>query len=73
MPKRFLLAGVLGIFCGESFCILGPLRYERRIHVACHSILCSGTLLPSSTPSVLSKLKCPVFVANEMSAFVNLP
>jgi hypothetical protein len=48
MPERFLLAGVLGIFCGESFCILGPLRYERRIHVACHSILYSGTLLPSS-------------------------
>jgi hypothetical protein len=45
MPMRFLLAGVLCIFGGESFCILGPLRYERLIHVACHIILYSGIAL----------------------------
>ena len=47
MPKRFLLAGVLCIFGGESFCILGPLRYERLIHVACHIFSIRGLLLPS--------------------------
>ena len=45
MPRRLLLAGVLCIFGGESFCILGPLRYEHLIHVACHIILYSGIAL----------------------------
>jgi len=47
MPKggRLLLAGVLCIFGGESFCILGPLRYEHLIHITCHAIFYSGIAL----------------------------
>lgn len=45
MARKLLLAGVVCIFGGESFCILGPLRYERLIHVICHTILYSGIAL----------------------------
>jgi hypothetical protein len=45
MARKLLLAGVVCIFGGESFCILGPLRYERSIHVICHTILYLGIAL----------------------------
>jgi hypothetical protein len=37
--------GVLCIFGGEALCILGPLRYERQIHVICHAIFYAGVSL----------------------------
>jgi hypothetical protein len=46
------LAGVLCIFGGEMFCILGPMRFEREVHLACHAILYSGIALVSSSAAV---------------------
>jgi len=43
--KRFLLAGLLCIFGGESLCILGPLLHERSMQFACHTVLHSGIAL----------------------------
>ena len=34
--------GVLFIFGGEAFCILGPIRYQRLVHVTCHAVLYTG-------------------------------
>ena len=39
---RLLLAGVVCIFGGEALCILGPLRYEHVVHLACHAVLYTG-------------------------------
>ena len=42
-PARpIAVVGVLCVFGGEAFCILGPLQYERQIHVICHAILYAG-------------------------------
>ena len=40
-----LSVGVILIFGGEAFCILGPLRYERAVHIACHAIFYLGIVL----------------------------
>ena len=45
MPVRLALAGVVMIFGGEGFCILGPPRYERIIHIVCHTIFYGGVAL----------------------------
>ena len=45
METRLLVAGVLLIVGGEALCILGPLRYERLVHVICHVLLYSGVVL----------------------------
>ena len=43
VPVRLIaVVGVLCIFGGEAFCILGPLQYERQIDVVCHAILYAG-------------------------------
>lgn len=44
MPRAVSMAtaGVLGIFGGEALCILGPLEYERQVHLVCHVILYGG-------------------------------
>jgi hypothetical protein len=34
--------GVACIFGGEALCLLGPMAYERQIHLVCHVILYSG-------------------------------
>jgi hypothetical protein len=39
---RLLAIGVLLIFGGEAFCVFGPLRYERVVHVVCHAIFYAG-------------------------------
>lgn len=41
-PSLMLATGVVFIFGGETFCILGPMRYEAVIHGVCHAILYSG-------------------------------
>ena len=33
------------IFGGEIFCLAGPLRYERIVHLVCHTILYAGIAL----------------------------
>jgi len=43
--ERLALLGVIFIFGGESYCILGPLCYERIIRIVCHAILYSGIAL----------------------------
>jgi heme/copper-type cytochrome/quinol oxidase subunit 1 len=44
-PKTVLLLGVIFIFGGETFCVLGPLRYERVVHATCHAVLYAGIAL----------------------------
>lgn len=34
--------GVACIFGGEALCLLGPIAYERQVHLICHAILYSG-------------------------------
>jgi hypothetical protein len=36
------VVGVLCVFGGEAFCILGPLHYQQQIHVICHAIFYAG-------------------------------
>jgi hypothetical protein len=45
LPFWLVLVGASAIIGGEALCILGPLRYERLIHVACHAILYAGLAL----------------------------
>jgi predicted acyltransferase len=40
---RLVAAGVVLIFGGEAFCILGP--HERIVHVSCHVALYAGMVL----------------------------
>jgi hypothetical protein len=42
---RLVVAGVLLIFGGEAFCILGP--HERIVHGSCHAALYAGMVLVS--------------------------
>jgi len=35
--------GVVCIFGGEALCVLGPIAYERQVHLICHAILYGGT------------------------------
>jgi hypothetical protein len=44
-PLRLVSVGVLGIFGGETFCLIGPLRYERIVHLTCHAVLYAGIAL----------------------------
>jgi membrane protein implicated in regulation of membrane protease activity len=37
-----VLAGVLMIFGGEAFCVLGPLAFERLVHITCHAVFYAG-------------------------------
>jgi len=39
LPVRLTFAGTVFIVGGEIFCLVGPLRYERIVHVSCHTIL----------------------------------
>lgn len=39
---KLALVGVLLIFGGEAFCILGPLRFEYAVHLVCHAMFYSG-------------------------------
>ena len=34
--------GVACIFGGEALCLLGPIAYERQVHLICHAILYGG-------------------------------
>ena len=34
--------GVACIFGGEALCLLGPMAYERQVHLICHAILYGG-------------------------------
>jgi len=43
-PQRLVLLGVLFLFGGESFCLLGPLRYERIVHYSCHAVFYAGAM-----------------------------
>jgi len=40
-----ILSGVLLIFGGEALCLLGPIRYERLVHVICHTTFYVGVML----------------------------
>jgi hypothetical protein len=42
---RVLLVGVVLIFGGEAFCVLGP--HENSVHIACHVVLYAGMFLLS--------------------------
>lgn len=45
-PTRVLiLVGVCLIFGGEAFCLVGPIRYERLVHVTCHATFYVGVML----------------------------
>jgi hypothetical protein len=37
-----VLVGTACIIGGEALCLLGPMRYERIVHVICHVILYAG-------------------------------
>jgi hypothetical protein len=39
------LAGALCVFGGELLCLLGPLHYQRLVHLVCHGILYAGMAL----------------------------
>jgi len=41
-PQRLVLLGVLFLFGGEAFCLLGPLRYERVVHYGCLAVFYAG-------------------------------
>jgi hypothetical protein len=45
LSLRLVVAGIAFIFGGEMLCLAGPLRYERLIHLTCHSILYAGIVL----------------------------
>ncbi len=45
----FAIAGVACIFGGEALCLLGPLKYERQVHLVCHVILYGGMVLIGAT------------------------
>jgi hypothetical protein len=45
VPIRLALVGTVLIFGGEIFCLAGPLRYERIVHLVCHTILYAGIAL----------------------------
>lgn len=42
---RFAATGVACIFGGEALCLLGPIAYERWVHLICHAILYGGVVL----------------------------
>jgi hypothetical protein len=42
MQQRLALLGVVLIFGGETFCLLGPMRYERGVHLSCHAVFYTG-------------------------------
>jgi len=47
VPLRLAVVGTILIFGGEIFCLVGPLRYERLVHLSCHTILYAGIVLVS--------------------------
>jgi len=42
VPLRLILLGVAFLFGGETFCLLGPMRYERIVHFSCHAVFYAG-------------------------------
>lgn len=42
LPFWLVLVGASCVVGGEALCLLGPLRYERIVHVICHAILYVG-------------------------------
>lgn len=40
--RQWAAVGVACIFGGEALCLLGPLAYERQVHLICHAILYGG-------------------------------
>jgi hypothetical protein len=42
LALRAAATGVAFIFGGEALCVLGPMAYERQVHLICHAILYSG-------------------------------
>ena len=42
---RLAATDTIGILAGEIFCLVGPLRYERLVHVSCHAIFYAGIAL----------------------------
>lgn len=42
VQQRLVLLGVVLIFGGETFCLLGPMRYERVVHISCHAVFYTG-------------------------------
>jgi peptidase E len=45
--RRLLLTGILLIMGGETFCFLGPMRYERLVEILCHVVVYTGFVLVS--------------------------
>ena len=45
---RALVIGTLLIVGGELLCILGPLRYQRAIHLVCHALFYAGVGLAAA-------------------------
>ena len=45
MPLRLAAAGTIGILAGEISCLVGPIRYERIVHLSCHAIFYAGVAL----------------------------
>jgi hypothetical protein len=44
VQQRLVLLGIAGIFGGEAFCLLGPMRYERLVHFSCHAVFYTGVV-----------------------------
>ena len=44
LPVWLALVGASSIFGGETLCLVGPMRYERIIHITCHAILYAGAV-----------------------------
>jgi hypothetical protein len=42
--QRIVSLGVLLIFGGETFCLLGPMRYEHVVHITCHAVFYIGIM-----------------------------
>jgi hypothetical protein len=40
--QRLVLLGVVFLFGGEAFCLLGPIQYERVVHLSCHAVFYAG-------------------------------
>jgi hypothetical protein len=44
VPQRLVLLGVVLLFGGETFCLLGPMRYEHVVHLSCHAVFYTGAV-----------------------------
>jgi hypothetical protein len=53
---RLLFAGIACMVGAEAFCILGPLRYEKLVHIICHVIfLCGRTFVRGGSNITLAR------------------